>query len=353
MPSALRIAAERLTARAAVGLPRPVQRLAFGAPIRRDGLELAPEVQTLVKLDQLVGAGGVDAVPVREARARLLHDALVAGGRPRAMAEVRAVDAGGVPARLYVPPEAPTPSPLAVWYHGGGHVVGDLDTHDLTCRWFAREAGVRVLAVDYRLAPEHPFPAAVDDALAAFRSAAANADGLGADPARIAVAGDSAGGNLAAVVAQLAAEDEVAPAFQLLIYPVCDYTREWPSYAHFATGFFLTRAEMRWYRGHYLPDAAAASDPRASPLAREDPDGRGARVRRHGGVRPAARRGRGVRAAPARGRRADDPAPLRGLLPRLRERAGAGRAVPRPGARDRGRAALGPGRAAVARSPDA
>jgi acetyl esterase len=84
------------------------------------------------------------------------------------------------------------------------------------------------------------------------------------------VAGDSAGGNLAAVVAQLAAEDEVAPAFQLLIYPVCDYTHEWPSYAPFATGFFLTRAEMRWYRGHYLPDDGAASDPRASPLARED-----------------------------------------------------------------------------------
>ena len=256
MSSALRIAAERLTARAAVGLPRPVQRLAFGARIRRDGLVLAPEVQTLVKLERLVRSGGVDAVPLPEARALLRHDAVVAGGRPRAMAEVRPVDAGGVPARLYVPPEAPTPSPLAVWYHGGGHVVGDLDTHDPTCRWFAREAGVRVLAVD--------------DALAAFRSAAANADGLGAEPARIAVAGDSAGGNLAAVVAQLAAEDELAPAFQLLIYPVCDYTREWPSYAHFATGFFLTRAEMRWYRGHYLPDAAAASDPRASPLARED-----------------------------------------------------------------------------------
>jgi acetyl esterase len=270
MSSALRIAAERLTARAAVGLPRPVQRLAFGARIRRDGLVLAPEVQTLVKLERLVRAGGVDAVPLPEARALLRHDAAVAGGRPRAMAEVRPVDAGGVPARLYVPPEAPTPSPLAVWYHGGGHVVGDLNTHDPTCRWFAREAGVRVLAVDYRLAPEHPFPAAVDDALAAFRAAAANADGLGADAARIAVAGDSAGGNLAAVVAQLAAEDELAPAFQLLIYPVCDYTREWPSYAHFATGFFLTRAEMRWYRGHYLPDAAAASDPRASPLARDD-----------------------------------------------------------------------------------
>ena len=186
MPSALRIAAERLTARAAVGLPRPVQRLAFGAGIRRDGLVLAPEVQTLVKLDQLVGAGGVDAVPLPEARARLRHDALVAGGRPRAMAEVRAVDAGGVPARLYVPPEAPTPSPLALWYHGGGHVVGDLDTHDPTCRWFAREA-----ACACSRSTTGSRPSTRSRRRSTMRSGlsrwAANADALGADPARIAV----------------------------------------------------------------------------------------------------------------------------------------------------------------------
>jgi len=268
-PPALPKSAERLAARAAVALPRSVQRLVFGGAVR-DGLELVPEVQTLARLEQWVGAGEIDRFPVPEARKRLRHDALVGGGRPRAVAEVRAVDAGGVPARLYVPPEAPTPSPLALWFHGGGHVVGDLESHDPTCRWYAREAGVRVLAVDYRLAPEHRFPAAVDDALGAFRHAVAHAAQLGADSARIAVAGDSAGGNLAAVVAQLAVNDDVPPAFQFLIYPVCDYTREWRSYDLFATGFFLTRAEMRWYRSHYLADDDAASDPRASPLLRED-----------------------------------------------------------------------------------
>jgi acetyl esterase/lipase len=273
MPPSLLIGAARVAARAVVALPRSLQRLAFGAGIRRDGLVLAPEVQTLAKLAQWVGVDGADQVPVPEERQRLRRKALIAGGRRRAVAELRPVDAGGVPARLYVPPEAPTPSPLALWYHGGGHVVGDLETHDPTCRWFAREAGVRVLAVDYRLAPEHPFPAAVEDALTAFRHAATHASDLGADPARIAVAGDSAGGNLAAVVAQLAAGDDVKPAFQLLIYPVCDYTREWPSYGLFADGFFLTRAEMRWYRSHYLPDDTAESDPRASPLVREDLNG--------------------------------------------------------------------------------
>ena len=241
--------------------------------MRRDGLELAPEVQTLAKLDRWVGPGTVDQVPVAEARRRLRHDVLVAGGRPRPVAELRPVDAGGVPARLYVPPEAPTPSPLLVYFHGGGHVVADLETHDATCRWFARETGVRVLAADYRRAPEHPFPAAVEDALAAFRHAASHARELGADAARIAVGGDSAGANLAAVVAQLAAADELSPVFQLLIYPVCDYSPEWPSQELFASGFFLTRAEIRWYRSHYLRDDAAASDPRASPLLREDLSG--------------------------------------------------------------------------------
>jgi acetyl esterase/lipase len=273
MASAAQIAVERTLARAAVALPRSLQRLAFGAPPRRDGVVLVPEVQTLRRLDQWLGPGGVDEYPVAEARTMLRENATLAGGPPRPVAELRGVDAGGVPARLYVPPEAPTPSPLLVYFHGGGHVVGDLESHDPVCRFLAREAGVRVLSVDYRLAPEHPFPAAVDDALAAFRGVVAQAAGLGADPARIAVGGDSAGGNLAAVTAQLAAADDVPPVFQLLIYPVCDYTREWPSYARFADGFFLTRAEMRWYRGHYLPDDADASDPRASPLAREDLSG--------------------------------------------------------------------------------
>lgn len=149
-------------------------------------------------------------------------------------------------------------------------MVGDLDTHDAVCRLLAREADVTVLAVDYRRAPEHRFPAAVDDALTAVRWAAHAADAIGIDPARIAVAGDSAGGNLAAVVAQQTREGGPRLAAQLLVYPVTDLSRKHPSYSLFPTGFFLSAAEMDWYRGHYLPDEAAARDPRASPLLAAD-----------------------------------------------------------------------------------
>jgi acetyl esterase len=128
-----------------------------------------------------------------------------------------------------------------------------------------------VLSVDYRLGPEHRFPAAVDDSLAAFRWTAAEAAQLGADPGRIAVAGDSAGANLATVVARLAAEDDgPGPAFQALVYPVTDYSAKRPSYATFAEGFFLTRQEMDWFRDNYFADPADRSDPRASPILAPD-----------------------------------------------------------------------------------
>ena len=134
--------------------------------------------------------------------------------------------------------------------------------------------GVPVLAVDYRRAPEDPFPAAVDDAVAAFRWAVANASSLGADPDRIAVAGDSAGGNLAAVVAMLTSRDGgPAPRFQALVYPVTDLSRKSDSYRAFPSGYFLTEAQMDWYRGHYLAEPAAATDPRVSPLLAEDLSG--------------------------------------------------------------------------------
>ena len=176
-----------------------------------------------------------------------------------------------MPARLYDPAPDRGPRGLLVYLHGGGWVVGSIDTHDPVCRFLAHAADVGVLAIEYRRAPEHRFPAAVDDAFAAFRWAAGNAGALGCDPARVGVAGDSAGGNLAAVVAQLAARDGGArPALQLLSYPVTDVSRKHPSYRLFADGYFLTEREMDWYRGHYLPDEGAARDPRASPLLASD-----------------------------------------------------------------------------------
>jgi acetyl esterase len=209
------------------------------------------------------------------ARADIRQAAALLGplAEPVAAVEDLTVDgaAGSLPARLYRPAHDRRARPLVVYYHGGGWVVGDLDTHDGACRFLARTADVGVLSVDYRLAPEHRFPAAVDDAVAAFRWAVGAAARLGFDADRLAVAGDSAGGNLAAVVSWVTTRNGgPAPAGQLLIYPVTDLSTKHPSYALFSTGFFLTAAEMDWYRGHYLPSEDAARDPRASPLLAPD-----------------------------------------------------------------------------------
>jgi acetyl esterase len=158
-----------------------------------------------------------------------------------------------------------------VYFHGGGHVIGDLDTHDQPCRFFAREVPALILAVDYRLAPEHRFPAAVDDALAGFSWACEQATRLGADQARIAVAGDSAGANLAAVVCRLARDEGgPLPVFQALIYPVIDFSAKRRSHELFGEGFFLTSEEMDWYRERYLVSEQDRTDPRASPILAAD-----------------------------------------------------------------------------------
>jgi len=176
---------------------------------------------------------------------------------------------GPIPLRVYRPAGVPASTPLAVlvFFHGGGWVIGDLEMHDVLCRQLTAGSGVSVVSVDYRLAPEHKFPAAVDDAWAATRWVVAHAGELGADASRLAVGGDSAGGNLAAVVALLA-RDKGAPAIavQVLIYPVTDLVGETRSYRDFAEGYLLTREGMRWFIAHYLTAEAEAADWRASPL---------------------------------------------------------------------------------------
>jgi acetyl esterase len=256
--------------------PAPILRLlAGGGRVRRDGQELAADVQLALRLGELGGHRSLDTMAPPAARAEIRRVARLAAAGAPAVARVRPLTipgpGGPVAARLWVPREDGRLRGLVVYYHGGGWVVGDLDTHDGVCRFLACEADVGVLAPECRLAPEHRFPAAVEDALAAFRWAAAEAAALGFDPARVAVAGDSAGGNLAAVVSQLSVrQGGPRPALQLLIYPVTDLSTRHPSYDLFADGFFLTAGEMAWYRGHYLPDDAAARDPRASPLLASD-----------------------------------------------------------------------------------
>jgi len=263
---------ESLIARLIARLPAALVRILAGRPIRMDGQQLSAEAQLAVRLVELSGGHDYSALTPAEARQRTRRDARVAAGRRIEIARVTELEipgpAGALRARLYDPGELAGQSPLIVYFHGGGHIVGDLDTHDQPCRYLAREVPALVLAVDYRLGPEHRFPAAVDDALAAFRHAHSQAAGFGADADRIAVAGDSAGGNLAAVVAQLALADGggPAPAFQALIYPVTDYSRVRGSRELFAEGFFLTKRQMDWYRDRYLATAADRLDPRASPM---------------------------------------------------------------------------------------
>ena len=180
--------------------------------------------------------------------------------------------AGPLPLRLYRPAGAPaSAAPALVFFHGGGWVMGDLDTHDTLCRQLANEAGCVVVAVDYRMGPEHRFPAAVDDSLAAARWVHAQAGALGIDPTRIALGGDSAGGNLTAVVALALrdAGDDFKPAFQLLIYPATDMRAVAPSHTSNGDGFLLTRDTMAYFRSHYI-DAAQYTDWRASPLLHDD-----------------------------------------------------------------------------------
>jgi len=180
--------------------------------------------------------------------------------------EVRDIDAGGVPCRLYRP-SAERGVPLVVYLHGGGWVVGDLDTHDHICRTIARNAGMAVLSVDYRLAPEHKFPAALDDAQSATEWAFKNADSLGVDPGRMAIAGDSAGGNLAAVVAQR----RVVPLkYQVLIYPAVDMSMKLPSIETNAEGPTLTKKMMQWFIDHYLRHEGDKLDVAASPILASD-----------------------------------------------------------------------------------
>lgn len=262
---------ESATARFLLGLPAGLLRVLAGKPVIRDDRTLDVQCQLLLKLMARRGVklGGGDVGAAR----RMMHEQSGSLG-PSSPAELLDVDdlplqgasARALPARRYRPADVAGPLPAIVFFHGGGFVVGDLDSHDAVCRALAHRARAVVVAVDYRLAPEHPAPAAVQDTVAAFRDIVARAESLDIDPQRLAVAGDSAGGNLAAVVALETRGDTQAPRAQALFYPVVDFARDHPSKATFAQGFFLEKSSMDWFESHYLDADTDKKDPRISPL---------------------------------------------------------------------------------------
>ena len=265
-------------------------------------MALDPQAQEVINLVIKSGRPAYNTLSPKDARQLFRETRPGSTPTPAEIGTVRDLTADGpggpIPLRVYRPAGVPagTPLPVLVFYHGGGWVIGDLDTHDVQCRQITAEAGITVVAVDYRLAPEHKFPAAIDDAWAATRWVVAHGSELGVDGRRLAVAGDSAGGNLAAVVA-LMARDAGGPAIalQVLIYPVTDVGSESKSYRDFAEGYMLTREGMRWFTNHYLKSPSDAQDWRASPLRAAVAGRASAGARHHRRVRSASRRGRRVR----------------------------------------------------------
>ncbi len=243
-----------------MALPRPVMRVLAGRPVVLDGQTLDLETQWMLRLKQLTREKPVESLPIAEGRHRFDRQTTLVGGRSQSVGEVRDLDlpggAGPVRARLYVPRSlagVDAPAPLLVFFHGGGFIYGHLDSHDSTCRLLAERADVRVLSVDYRLAPEAVFPAAVDDCWAAYSWVVDHAGRFGADPERVGVAGDSAGGNLAAVVALRAAGARVPCSQQVLIYPMTNAHDPSASRSQFAEGFLLTRAFIDLADASHVP----------------------------------------------------------------------------------------------------
>ncbi|MGV1047111.1 MAG: alpha/beta hydrolase [Solirubrobacterales bacterium] len=274
--------AEHRLLRLVCNLQPRLQRLLFGRPPELDGQRLASDVHALIRLAEIGGTRSyTNGLPPAQARALNRLGALASSHHPpipvgRVEPLEIATAAGPMGARFYLPAGLPggIPPPLLVYFHGGGWVIGDLDTHDDVCRFLAAAAGIAVLSVDYRLAPEHPFPAAVEDGWDAFTWALANAAALGADPARIAVGGDSAGGNMATVVSVRARDEGGAlPAMQLLLYPVTDSADDPRSRLLFADGFLLTKGDMDHFEGYYLPPGSDIDDPRVSVLKAPDLSG--------------------------------------------------------------------------------
>ena len=238
-------------------------------------MTLDPQAQLILDLAERSTRPLLESLDPTAARIQYAETVAAVSGDPPTGVEVHGSSipgpGGEIPTRLYRPPDIQGPLPILVYFHGGGYVIGDLDTHDIPCRRLCLSGGCLVVSVDYRLAPEHPFPAPVDDAWAATRWVVDHATDLGGDPSRVAVGGDSAGGNLAAVVCHLAKRDG-APTlvYQLLIYPGTDATGSMPSHETLSHGYRLTKELLRWFTNHYFSEGGDRRQLIASPLFADD-----------------------------------------------------------------------------------
>jgi acetyl esterase len=264
-------------ARHSTGLPGWLVQRVAGDPVEIEGRVLNRDLQLLIALAERTGTNALEGQSVRQRRRELKRASKL--GMPVATnvhVHERVIEGPESPIRLrvYRPHGLGGTAPAIVFFHGGGWVVGDLDTHDGSCRVLSVASGCVVVSVDYRLAPEHPFPAGLEDCLATYRWVATNGSELAVDQGAVAVMGDSAGGNLAAVVAQRAGDlDAPAPVAQGLVYPSTDMSMSTRSVELFGEGFFLTRDSMHWFRDQYEPDVQRRSEPSISPLMADDVSG--------------------------------------------------------------------------------
>lgn len=254
----------------------PLTRLLAGRPPRNDrGEQLDGQTHRMLSLQKRIGKPRLDEMGPSAARPYFVEEVRLVDVPPARLHRVedRTIDSPrtAIRVRIYRPRARRDAQPALVYYHGGGFVVGDVDSHDGLCRRLALRSGLTVLSVDYALAPEHPFPGAYDDAVLAYRWVLEHADELVIDPARVAVGGDSAGGNLSAGVCLAMRDDDArSPAFQLLIYPATDMTRSMDSHRHLGEGYLLERETVDWFLANYLVRHEDQTDPRASPLSVAD-----------------------------------------------------------------------------------
>ncbi len=262
----------------ALRMPISWVHIVAGPPVVVDGRTLDSRTQWFLQLLARSGQRPLHMLGVSKSRSEFDMFMTVLGGQPAPVGEIvdRTIPgpAGRLRVRLYRPAGAVARLlPTILFFHGGGFVIGSLEGYDLPCRYFCARTGCAVVAVDYRLAPEHKFPAAIEDGVAAFRWLAAEGHNLGLDPARIVLGGESAGGTIAAVVAQETRGTPEVPCLQWLIYPATDLVQERPSHVSCGQGFLLTRPDMEWFRELYLDEIGQSADPRVSPLRATDLSG--------------------------------------------------------------------------------